>query len=298
MNDLENLFQFSHIQFLFEMFRTAVGGIEWFVLGYALCIAFFFIIGRMRLNLAFVYPLVFMALTIFNPFLIVPLSDVIGLTERIRRLFWLLPVNLVLAYAFTCLCTVPARKSYLTDPPAPTKRQRLLNSSHRLLAAALCIAFIVLFGTSTKPYLQMPKNIYKTSNEILEISRLIEEDSTRTSTSKKALFSSQQLLELRQYDPSIEGFLRRSDLLEFSIDPDSQEQINEVIRSAHQPHILALVSRYGIRIDPEVFLASIERCHITYIIQEQEYGLGDYFAENGFELIGTAGIYEIYRIAQ
>lgn len=280
------------------MFRTAVGGIEWFVLGYALCIAFFFIIGRMRLNLAFVYPLVFMALTIFNPFLIVPLSDVIGLTERIRRLFWLLPVNLVLAYAFTCLCTVPARKSYLTDPPAPTKRQRLLNSSHRLLAAALCIAFIVLFGTSTKPYLQMPKNIYKTSNEILEISRLIEEDSTRTSTSKKALFSSQQLLELRQYDPSIEGFLRRSDLLEFSIDPDSQEQINEVIRSAHQPHILALVSRYGIRIDPEVFLASIERCHITYIIQEQEYGLGDYFAENGFELIGTAGIYEIYRIAQ
>lgn len=295
---MENLFQFSHIQFLFEMFRTAVGGIEWFVLGYVLCIAFFFIIGRKHLNLAFVYPLVFMGLTIFNPFLIVPLSEVIGLTERIRRLFWLLPINLVLAYAFTCICTVPARKSYLTNPPAPTKQQRLLNGSRRLLAAVLCTAFIVLFGTSTKPYLLTPKNIYKTSNEILEISRLIEEDSIETSTTKKALFSSQQLLELRQYDPSIQGFLRRSDLLEFSINPKSKKQIKRVIKSAHQPHILALVSRYGIRIDPEVFRASIERCHITYIIQEREYELGDYFTENGFELIGTAGIYEVYRIAQ
>ena len=95
-----NLFELSHIQFLFDMIRSAVGGIEWFVLAYFICVALYFIIGREHLSPVFVYPVGFMLLTIFNPFLIVPLSEVIGLTTRIRRLFWLLPVNLMLMRPF------------------------------------------------------------------------------------------------------------------------------------------------------------------------------------------------------
>ena len=92
------------------MFRTAFGGIEWFLIAYFVCLAGFFVIGKERLSLGFLYPFLFMLLTIFNPFFIVPLAAKIGLTTRIRRLFWLLPVNLVLAYAFTMLCTLRMKK--------------------------------------------------------------------------------------------------------------------------------------------------------------------------------------------
>ena len=100
----------------------------------------------------------------------------------------------------------------------------------------------------------MPQNIYKTSNEILEISSIIESDSAATGLEKRTLYSSQQLLELRQYDPSIRGILRRNDLLDWSIDPDDETQIADVIASNHHLHRLALVSRYGIQIDrQEIF---------------------------------------------
>ena len=88
-------------------------------------------------------------------------------------------------------------------------------------------------------YLHMPQNIYKTSNEILEISSIIESDSAATGLEKRTLYSSQQLLELRQYDPSIRGILRRNDLLDWSIDPDDETQIADVIASNHHLHRLA-----------------------------------------------------------
>ena len=65
------------------MFRTAFGGIEWFLIAYFVCLAGFFVIGKERLSLGFLYPFLFMLLTIFNPFFIVPLAAKIGLTTRI-----------------------------------------------------------------------------------------------------------------------------------------------------------------------------------------------------------------------
>ena len=131
------------------MFRTAFGGIEWFLIAYFVCLAGFFVIGKERLSLGFLYPFLFMLLTIFNPFFIVPLAAKIGLTTRIRRLFWLLPVNLVLAYAFTMLCTLRMKKWA------------------QLLLSIVFAVFVATVGSSVRPYLHMPQNIYKTSDEIL-----------------------------------------------------------------------------------------------------------------------------------
>ena len=144
-------------------------GVEWFAAAYFLCLVCFFVVGKSLLNDAFVYPFAFMALTIFNPFLIVPVAEVIGLTSRIRRLFWLLPINLVLAYVFVLFVSRP-RKWPL-----------------RGLAALICAVFVISCGSFVNPHLQMPENIYKTTDTILEISALIEEDARRTGTDKAAL---------------------------------------------------------------------------------------------------------------
>lgn len=293
---MDKFFELSHIQFVFDMFRTAMGGIEWFLLAYLICIAVLFIIGRETLSTAFVYPPFFMLLTIFNPFLIVPLSEVIGLTTRFRRLFWLLPLNLVLAYAFTCICMVEPRFSYLTKPPKHTQQQIRLNLIHRTAAAILCILFIIYFGSSMKPYLQKPENIYKTTDKIIEISRMINEDADVTGTDKAALYSSQQLLELRQYDPSIRSLLRREDLLDWNLEDTSEESVQKVIKSNHRLHILALVSRYGIQIDQEIFLKNAKKCNAYYIIAHYDTELYDYLISAGYEQLGIVEDFEIYRI--
>ena len=144
----------------------------------------------------------------------------------------------------------------------------------------------------------MPQNIYKTSNEILEISSIIESDSAATGLEKRTLYSSQQLLELRQYDPSIRGILRRNDLLDWSIDPDDETQIADVIASNHHLHRLALVSRYGIQIDRQEFLTSTKKCTVNYIISHSDMGLADYYEAAGYEKLGQAGDFEIFRIRQ
>lgn len=294
---MESLFQLSHIQFLFDMFRSAISGIEWFVLVYAICVACYFIIGREHLSPVFVYPVAFMLLTIFNPFLIVPLSEVIGLTTRIRRLFWLLPVNLLLAHAFTLLCTIEPRKSWLSNPPKTTQQQLLSNRIRRCIVGICCVIFIIYFGSSMKPYLQKPENIYKTTSKIMEISRLIEEDSRITGTDKAALYSSQQLLELRQYDPSIRSLLRRQDLLDWEIDPADTEAVQKVIKSTHRLHNLALVSRYGIQIPLKKFKKYAKKCNANYIIAHYDTYLYEYLISAGYEQIGIVEDFEIYRVS-
>lgn len=144
------------------MFRTAFGGIEWFLIAYFVCLAGFFVIGKERLSLGFLYPFLFMLLTIFNPFFI-----------------------------------VPARGKDRPDHPDPPpvlatsgqSRARLcfihaLYSPHEKMGTASFVyvfaVFVATVGSSVRPYLHMPQNIYKTSDEILEISSIIESDSAAT----------------------------------------------------------------------------------------------------------------------
>lgn len=171
----------------------------------------------------------------------------------------------------------------------------MTNRIHRVIAAFCCIAFVVYFGSSMKPYLQEPENIYKTTNKIIEISRLINEDAQATGTDKAALYSSQQLLELRQYDPSIRSLLRREDLLDWNLEDTSEESVQKVIKSNHRLHILALVSRYGIQIDQEIFLKNARKCNANYIIAHYDTYLSDYLISAGYEQIGIVEDFEIYR---
>lgn len=285
---MKSFFQLSHVQFFSEMLFTAIDGIEWFVIAYILCIIIFFAVGRPYLKLVFVYPPVFMAVTVFNPFLIVPVAHVIGLTSRFRRLFWLLPVNLVLAFAFTCICTwTPGKK----------RNKNLLKITWNIIATVCCAAFIILLGTSVRPYLHKPQNIYKTSNEVLSISALIEEDAKATGAEKSALYADLPLMELRQFDPTIQNILRRRDLLNWGLENTDEKTVDEVIRSGHKRHILALVARYGIPIEQNAFRSAARHLHINYIITPDGMNFHDYFQQAGYEQIGTAGIYEIYRVS-
>lgn len=281
------------VNFFFRMLFTAIEGIEWFVIAYFICILFFCFFKNKYLKSAFVYPLFFMMLTVFNPFLIVPVADLIHLTPRFRRLFWLVPVNIVLSYAFTCICTFPLKKS--ADRKSRWKTLGLAAAC--LCLSVCCAAFIVECGSSTKPYLYTPQNIYKTSDAILSISALIEEDSKATGTPKSALYTDEQLTELRQYDPSISNFIGRKCLLKWQLENTDENTVNKVIHSKNKQRILSLVVRFGVQIDPDIFRRYARKSGIKYIITRSDMGFSGYFPQTGYEQIGTAGNFEIYRIA-
>lgn len=273
-----SVFSLSNFTVLYDAFRTAIGGVEWFVLAYFICLACFFIIGKDYMNDGFVYPFFFMALTVFNPFLIVPVAEIIGLLPRIRRLFWLLPVNLTLAFVSTCAVFAP-KKKYL-----------------RPVAAACIFAGIVFLGSCAVPYFHMPENLYKVSNTVIEISDLIEEDAAENDLEKTVLYSDVELLELRQYNPSIHSVLRRNDLLDWSVDPTDEKAVKSVIKSKHVLHTLALVSRYGVEIKQSRFLKYMARVKAPYVITEPARDLYDYLTAAGFEQIGAIDGYCVYRL--
>lgn len=272
------VFNLENFTILYDAFRTAIGGVEWFVIAYFICLACFFVIGKEYMNDGFVYPFFFMALTIFNPFLIVPLSKVIGLLPRIRRLFWLLPVNLTLAFVFTCTAFAPKKRSL------------------RLLITACIAGGVILLGSSVFPQLHMPENIWKVSNTVVGISDLIEKDAAENNLEKNALYSDVELLELRQYNPSIHSVLRRSDMLDWSIDPTDEQAVQSVLRTGHVPHNLALVSRYGLEISSKRFLKYMKRVKAAYVITEPSRDLHDYLIQAGLQQIGDINGYRIYRL--
>ncbi|MCD7736480.1 MAG: hypothetical protein LUI07_05905 [Lachnospiraceae bacterium] len=289
-------FQISDIVFLFDAFRSAIDGIEWFVLAYFACIVCFFVIGHKFLNAAFVYPFAFMAVTVFNPFLIVPVAELISLTSRIRRIFWLMPVNLVLAYVFASVCTIAPRKSYLTSPPAPTTRQKRSNYVRRLAAAACIVVFIILAGAPVIPHLHRLQNIYKVDNTLIAISDFLEEDSAENGLEKVALYSDTALLELREYDPSIESALRRSDMLTYSPNLEDEEAVQEAISSASSLQILSLVSRFQVEADTDIFKKAAKKYSVSYIIMQCDAGMGDYYTKAGYSLATSIGAFDIYRM--
>ena len=278
MDIFSSVFQLSNCTELYEAFRTAIGGVEWFVLAYVICLLCFFVIGKEYLGTGFVYPFVFMLLTIFNPFLIIPLSKVIGLLPRIRRLFWLLPVNLVLAFVLTWAVFALKKKGL------------------RVILCAVAAVGIICGGSFAIPQMHKLENPYKTSNMIIEISRIIEEDAAENGLWKSVLHSDVELLELRQYDPSIHSVLRRSDMLDWSIDPENEKAVKQVVKSKHVIRNLALVSRYGIEIKQSRFLKYIKRARAPYVIPEPGRDLDTYLKSAGFEEIGNVNGRRIYRL--
>lgn len=278
MQFLSSVFRLSNLTVFYEAFRTAFGGVEWFLLAYIICLIAFFIIGKDYMNCGFVYPFAFMLLTIFNPFLIIPLAEMIGLLPRLRRLFWLLPVNLTLAFVFTWAVFAPWKKHW------------------RALAGVCISVWVIVCGSFAVPHMHMLENPYKTSNMIIEFSQMIEADSAEHDLWKSVLFSDVELLDLHQYNPSIHSVLRRNELLDWSVDPEDTQAVKRVRRGKHILRKLALVSRYGIELKPSYFLKYIRRTRVHYVITEPGRDLDAYLTGVGFEQIGNVNGYRLYRI--
>ncbi len=133
----------------------------------------------------FVYPLVFYGLTIFNPFVHWILIKKMGFAGRSHRFFWILPMVFVLSWlAVEATC-------------------RISDIRKRCLLWFVLVSGCFLAGrpmTLEEHY--RTENIYKVTDEVLDISEKLEE--LEGENEKRVFFNESHInYIIRQYDPSI-----------------------------------------------------------------------------------------------
>lgn len=272
MDDLYGL----GLDFLNRAFDDSFTNIKIFFLCYAIALAVFWFRKNKELKSLFVFPALFALFTVFNPYLMVPIADKIGLAVRIRRIFWLLPVNLALAFAMVWLT------------------YRLARHWQRALLAAAFLALIALAGESQLRYMAPAENIYKISGESIQIADMIEKDAG-AQDAKSCLYADVSLLELRQYDASILNAIRRKDMVKLVVNPADPSSVQQVLDEKNSRRTLSMVLYYGIQVKPSLFKKYAKKYHIQYVIPNKDKGLGDYLEGMGYQALGETEHFVVYK---
>ncbi len=272
MQDLYGL----RMDFLNQAFDDSFTNIKVFFLFYLVALAVFWFRKNKELKSWFVYPALFALITVFNPYLMVPIADKIGLAPRIRRIYWLLPVNLVLAFALVWLT------------------YRLTRHWQRALFAAAFTALIALVGESQLSYMVPAQNIYKVSQETIEIAAMIEEDA-KGNGAKSCLYADVSLLELRQYDASILNTIRRKDMTKLIVNPADPASVQQVLDEKNSRRTLSMVLYYGVQVKPSIFKKYAKKYQIQYVIPNKDKGLGEYLELMGYQALGETEHFVVYK---
>ena len=167
--------------------------------GYLILLIYIMVNGSKKEKFFYVVSLLVLIVTCLNPWMTRYLVDHWRFHERHFRLFWLIPVPM----GFSYICMEIYDK-------IEEKYRKLLYIGVAVLMIFSC--YQVYVGTKSPDIytggeenkgMPLVDNIYKVEDDIVETSRLIEEDSGTPDEVKMALFNTDALLELRVYDASI-----------------------------------------------------------------------------------------------
>lgn len=162
-------------------------------LGGLLCTVF---CRKKRASVVFVCYTVFLALTVYNPFLVKEVIPRLDFEDEYYRFFWMLPVIPAAAYYGVRLVYLFKKKW------------------QRAIAVFLVMGIIVLTGTPIEGVARNfspAENIYKVPDELRVICDVIHEDSEKENP--RVVFDSSLNSIVRQYDPSMALVLHRNAII-------------------------------------------------------------------------------------
>ena len=203
--------------FVLENFRRFQGeGV--FFLFFAAAVAVLLFAVRTEWKKGFMWYLLCLFLLVFNPLLATPVVEVLGLEDEYYRLIWLLPVTVLLAWLAVWIVE-KGKKGWIR--------------------AALCLVCMLLLAVPGKSVLasglKPAENLYKISDEIIEISEKLHRHSGSEELNVVTDFD--LVVVLNQYDPSLHLVLPYLDVslmreyeqmedYETSLPPNLQSQMN------------------------------------------------------------------------
>lgn len=217
--------------------------------------------------------------TIYNPILVRFLVQLLDMETVYYRLFWLLPVTIVLAWYAVHLCSLP--------------RYRWA----RILLAAGCAALILLGGQPLESvwHPALPDNIYKVSDDLVDACSIIHRDSEEEQPT--VVFDTNMNMVARQYDPSLLLALDRNAVL-YRAGSQTISEINEDSVYYRGQKALMDVAFYGEEIPMRQFLAGLRWREVDYLVVPLNNPLHSYIQEAGCVPVGETEKYVVYRYEQ
>ena len=211
---------------------------------YILALVFIMIKGSRRERDIFVPSGIFLLVTVYNPIAPVILDKFFDVNSEYYRFFWITPIVVLLPYIFTKLIL-----------EADTTKKRFILTVFSLLILILSGSFLYKDG------IRLAENIYKMPSELMEISKLIHEDSK--DEYPKAFLEYEYNMQMRQYDPKIMLTIDREDYIYAVSYPYTDEMLND---DAHPQYKLLASLIKQQPIEEEAVLDALETTKTEYIV--------------------------------
>lgn len=242
---------------------------------FAISLIFLLVSKRRKDFIYFPLSLLFLVLTIFNPFVVNILFKFFNFNLEYYRFFWLVPVTMIIAVVLTNLLL---------------KASRFWQSGILLVLGLLFVfAGNPLMNEST--FRNPPENLEKVPDELIQIIDSIKADSVLDSPT--VIFSADYNLLARQYDASIILPIERNRMLYYNGSKSVGQYENDPYYLL-QKGLMDVVYR-GDASSPANFEAALQQTGTNYIVFSANLDFGDYFTRSHCVLFSRSEHYLIYR---
>jgi len=258
--------------FFVDCFMQYWGG-EWIIpILFVLSVIYILIKKEKLWNRTFLFPFVFGACTVFNPFIINAFLKKLGWYNRYYRFYWIIPFSLVISLV-------------VVDVLERVKKKR-----YKVFLVIIVLGLVIIYRS---PVVFNAKNwnIYKVSNDTMEVSEIIHQD---TNEQTPYVLADNTIVDtLRQYDPSIISVLRLYEIL--SLNHELEEVYDAYMNSENE---LILMANYDVEIDAELVNARLHTEKIDYFVRNKEWYSDEYLKTLDIAKIGETTLYEVYKVVR
>lgn len=219
-----------------------------------------------------VYPIIITLLTVLNPIIMYWIVLKMSWSDRYYRFYWLIPVAFILACSITDILS------------------KLRNGWEKLACSVLVVLILFVLGVRF-PVDSKAENIYKISNEVIEISELIHEDSPENQM-PLALYDLSLVPVIRQYDASIRSAMDRGEcrgLRYFDVND------KVYLDAAKDDKSYLIIGNINYEYNIDKIRRDMHQRGIEYFIRNKWWFSNSYVDKLGFQWIGETENYEVYK---
>lgn len=261
-------------------------GVRLSLLLYIISLIVLLIIGKKKSREIFVFPIIIAIFTVFNPLIMSVIAGKIGLAARLKRIYFILPVAILIAYmAVSFVNKFKSKKAWG-------------------IAAAGCTVFLAVIliisntTVSTSIFGNIADNYSKMDKLVVEMDNMIHENTD--SETAKVLYTDSDFFEMHTYDPTINWESSRYYILDWQIDiaegETYEDAINRCLESGDRRGALTFIGYTGFTPDIDLYREALDSEQVDFIIINEESNLRDFYDENGFKMIGQSGSFLLYKV--
>ncbi len=235
-----------------------------YALLYVLALIYLLIFGNEKEKKIFIPSGIFLMLTVYNPIAPVILDKFFDVNSEYYRFFWITPIIILVPYIAVKL---------------------ILNSEgikERALVSVIIACIFLLSGNYLyKNGVRWAENIYKMPDEMLEVSRMIHEDTKLEYP--KVFLEYEYNMQMRQYDPKLLLTVDREDYLYAVANEFTEEQLEDETHPQYK--IIAALIKYQ-EVETEDFKEAMEETHTEYVVLDKNNIMLPYLRDAGLKTVG------------